>query len=65
MADQWLTVEEAAEQIKVHAETIRRWIRDGKLIATLISRAGGYRIRQSNLDAFLDDRTLEMGKAAA
>ena len=63
--DRWLTVDEAAAQIQVHPETIRRWLRDGKVVGVLISRAGGYRIRQSELDRFLSDRTTETGKATA
>ncbi len=65
MQDPWLTVDEAAAQIQVHPETIRRWLRDGKVVGVLISRAGGYRIKQSELDRFLSERTTEMGKAAA
>lgn len=65
MTDKWLTVEEIAQQIKVHPETVRRWLREGKLSGVLISRSGGYRIRQSSLDAFIEDRISEMGKAAA
>ncbi|MDP9470625.1 MAG: helix-turn-helix domain-containing protein [Chloroflexota bacterium] len=65
MDDRWLTVEEAAAQIQVHPETIRRWLRDGKVTGVLISRSGGYRIRQSELDRFLEERTTDMGKAAA
>jgi len=64
MDDKWLNVDDAAEQIKVHPETIRRWLRDGKLKGVLISRAAGYRIRQSALDALLNEAE-EMGKAAA
>jgi excisionase family DNA binding protein len=64
MDDKWLNVDDVAEQIKVHPETIRRWLRDGKLKGVLISRAAGYRIRQSALDALLN-KAEEMGKAAA
>jgi excisionase family DNA binding protein len=52
----WLTVEQAAEQIQVHPESIRRWIREGKLAGSLISRRGGYRIRQADLEGFLERR---------
>ena len=65
MDDRWLTVEDAAEQIQVHPETIRRWLREGKIEGVLISRAAGYRIRQSALDRFLDEKAAGMGKAAA
>lgn len=65
MDDRWLTVDDAAEQIKVHPETIRRWLRSGALVGVLVSRQSGYRIRQSAFDQFLEDRGTEMGKAAA
>lgn len=65
MEDKWLTVDEAAEQIRVHPETIRRWLRSGGLSGVLLSRQSGYRIRQSTLDDFLDERGTETGKAAA
>lgn len=65
MTDHWLTVDEAAAQIKVHPETIRRWLRDQKVVGVLISRAGGYRIKQSDLDQFMADKLTNMGKAAA
>ena len=64
MDDRWLTVDDVAEQIKVHPETIRRWLREGKLKGILMSRAVGYRIRQSALDALLNEAET-MGKAAA
>ena len=64
MDDRWLTVDEAAEQIKVHPETIRRWLREGKIEGVLISRSAGYRIRQSALDNFLNGRATATGKAA-
>jgi len=65
MEDQWLTVDDAAKQIQVHPETIRRWLRSGELIGVLLSRQSGYRIRQSVLNQFLEERGTEMGKAAA
>jgi len=46
-----LTTEEAGEYCRVKPQTVRLWIRDGKLPAL---RAGGhYRIKQVDLDAFL------------
>ena len=54
-------VEEAAEYCKCHAETIREYIRAGKLVASKPGR--GYCIRQSALDAFLIQ--LENGQVQA
>ena len=54
MSEKMLTVEEIAEELRVHAETVRQWIRDGDLIALDISKE--YRILRSDLDAFLAQR---------
>lgn len=51
---EWLTVEEVAKELKVHVERVRRWIRDGELIATDLGR--DYRISRADLDAFLKAR---------
>ena len=52
-AENWLTVEEVAEIAKVHEQTVRRWLRSGQLRGHLISRRAGYRIRASDLEAFM------------
>jgi excisionase family DNA binding protein len=54
MSEKMLTVEEIAEELRVHPETVRQWIRDGELIALDISKE--YRIMRSDLDAFLAQR---------
>jgi excisionase family DNA binding protein len=54
MPDQQLTVEEVAEELRVHAETVRQWIRDGELDAFDTGR--GYRISRSDLDDFIQRR---------
>ena len=57
MGDEWLTVDEVAERLKVHAETVRRWVRAGALAALdLGSRSGGYRIKRADLDEFVARR---------
>ena len=64
MADEWLTVRDIVEEFKVHEETVRRWIREGKLPARLMGSAkGGYRVRRTDLDAFLEQLWAK-GKAA-
>jgi excisionase family DNA binding protein len=66
--ERWLTVEEVAEIAKVHEQTVRRWLRAGTLRGHLISRRAGYRIRQSDLTAFLTGENggeLAEGKLAA
>ena len=45
-----LTVERAAEELRLHPKTVRRLIREGRLAATKIGKA--YRIERAKLDAF-------------
>ena len=58
-----LTVAEAAELLRVHPRTIRRWIRAGKLRAQTIPGRGshgiGYRIERAALRALLDQKGAE------
>jgi excisionase family DNA binding protein len=55
MSTEWLTVEEIAQELKMHVDTIRGWIRDGKLKATRFGR--DYRIKRKDFDKFVEDRT--------
>ena len=50
MASPLLTVEEAAEELKLHPKTVLRHIREGRLGATRVGKA--YRIERARLDAF-------------
>jgi len=53
-SDEWLTVAEITEELKVHEETVRRWIRTGQLPATLLRNIRtGYRVKRSDLEAFV------------
>ncbi len=47
MAEQFLTVEQAAKRLQVHPYTLRRYLREGKIRAVKISRH--YRIAESAL----------------
>ena len=47
------TPAEAAETLKVNPQTLWRWIREGRIRASKLGRV--YRIRQSDLEQFLDD----------
>lgn len=48
------TVKQLSILLKVDEEQIRRWIRSGKLIATLHSKKEGYVIGQEDLDKFMN-----------
>ncbi|PLP56283.1 DNA-binding protein [Mesorhizobium loti] len=50
MSEILLSVDQAAEQLKLHPKTVIRYIRDGRLPATRIGKS--YRIEQARLDAF-------------
>lgn len=53
MQKEWLSVEDVAEMLDVHPDTVRGWIRDKKLPA---SKLGNYRINRRDLDKFIKDR---------
>jgi excisionase family DNA binding protein len=54
MPERQLTVEEVAEELRVHPETVRQWIRAGELDAFDTGR--GYRISREDLDDFVQRR---------
>ena len=60
MSDVLVTVEQAAQRLKLHPRTVLRYIRDGRLPATRIGKS--YRIEQSKLDGFAG---VETGLAGA
>lgn len=64
--ERWYTVEEIADTLKVHEQTVRRWLKSEELHGVLLGRKAGWRIRASELERFLDERdTNKKGKAAA
>jgi excisionase family DNA binding protein len=54
MPEKQFTVEEVAEELRVHPETVRQWIREGELDAFDTGR--GYRISRKDLDDFIQRR---------
>ena len=63
--DEWLTVEEVARRLKVHPESVRRWLKAGKLRGHLISRRAGWRIRATEVDRFVTGEQAEPEEKAA
>ena len=55
-SDELLDVEKVAEELRVHVDTVRKWIREKQLRAVKLGRRGGYRIRRSDLHEFLRKR---------
>lgn len=60
--ERWLTVPEVADVLRVHPETVREWLRAGRMRGVRIGRRSGWRISESQLGEFL---SVEEGKAAA
>ena len=63
MEDEWFTVSEIAAKLKVTEQTVRRWLRAGALPGRNFGGKAGYRVRGSDLAAFLARRP--EGEAAA
>ena len=51
----WLTVEETADRLSVHSQTVRRWLRSGQLEGTSINRRAGWRISETEVQRFLSE----------
>lgn len=52
--ERWLTVQEIAERLHVTTQTVQRWLRAGKLKGRNFSGRTGYRVREADLEAFLN-----------
>jgi excisionase family DNA binding protein len=54
--EEYLSIKDIAQQLKMDEKTIRRWIKSGQLPA--IELGGKYRVTRSDLTAFLESRKL-------
>ena len=54
--DELLTVKEVADRLKVHANTVRRWLDGQELHGIRLSGKAGWRVRESELERFLKER---------
>jgi len=54
--EQWLTVQQIAERLQMHEQTIRKWLRTGELSGVLLGDKGGWRVRPRDLEVFLRGR---------
>ncbi len=52
MADELLTIDEVAAELKLHPDTIRRYIRDKKIKSVRLASTA-IRIRRSELERFI------------
>ena len=51
---EWLTLQDIADELKLHIETVREWVRTKRLTAYRVGR--DYRVKRSDLDRFLEER---------
>ena len=51
--ERWLTVPQVADVVQVHPETVREWLRTGRLPGTLLSRRAGWRVRERDVQRLL------------
>jgi excisionase family DNA binding protein len=49
-----LTVAQTADYLQVSIDTVRRWCRNGELRCIALGDRAGYRIRQEDIDKFLE-----------
>ena len=52
----YLTVAEVAEQLRVYPGTVKRWLRDGKLVGVSLGDRAGWRIAEEDLQTFLESQ---------
>ncbi len=65
--ERWYTVADIVGKLRVHEQTVRRWLREGELKGYNFGGKSGYRIRASDFDTFLESHRERpaTGKAAA
>ena len=51
---EWLTLQDIADELKLHIETVREWVRTKRLTACRVGR--DYRVKRADLDKFLEER---------
>lgn len=54
--DKLIRINEAAELLGVHPETLRRWDREGKLHTVVINDRGDRRFKLSEINKFINQK---------
>src|SRR2546423_6185972 len=57
--EHWLTVKEITTRLKLHPNTVARYIQDGKLRGVKVGK--GYRVRESDLATFVGEQREDSG----
>ncbi len=58
-SDQWLTIKDITGQLKLHPNTVARYVQEGKLKGVKVGK--GYRVRESDLLAFIGEQKEDSG----
>src|SRR5712692_1445865 len=53
MSERFFTADEVAEKLRVNKVTVHRWIRGGRLPAVNLGGTSGYRVRGTDVEAYL------------
>ena len=61
MAEELLTLKQVADELQLHVDTVRDWVREKKLNAIKLS-AREYRVKRSDLNKFLEERQTKSGE---
>ena len=57
LTDEYYSIQEVADKLKVAYLTVYRWIKAGKLMAVKASKQ--YRIKKDDINKFLEERPVE------
>lgn len=60
--NEYLTTAEVAAELRLHPETIRRWINEGKLPALRVA-ASSYRIERTDLEQLKSELRVTAGES--
>lgn len=63
--ERWFTTRQVADLLQVSEPTVRRWLKSGRLAGINLSGKSGWRVRESEVNAFIDRLEGDEGKAAA
>ena len=64
MAQELMTVEEVAALLRLDPQTVRKWLREGKLPGfRLGSKQAGWRVRRSEVEQYLEAQRGEVAAA--
>ncbi len=55
----WYTVQDVVQELQVHEQTVRRWIKSGELPAYALGDRAGYRVAREDLEAFMERRRVD------